>query len=216
MPDLALPPGLLDRLLALRGGGRRLVAVAGAPGSGKSTLADALDAALRDAGAASAVLPMDGFHLDDGLLVPMGLRPRKGAPDTFDVAGLAHLLDRLRANDEPQICVPVFDRGLEISRNAARMIPASVELLIVEGNYLLLDAPGWRDLRARFDLTVMLHVPETELRARLWKRWRDHGIPEADIPARVDGNDLRNGLTVLNHSLPADLTITQAATTPTS
>ncbi|KAA8605462.1 nucleoside triphosphate hydrolase [Salipiger aestuarii] len=204
---MPVPPVLLDRVLALRGKGRRLVAVAGAPGSGKSTLAEGLDAALRAAGVASAVLPMDGFHYDDALLNRMGLRPRKGAPDTFDVAGLAHLLSRLRANTEPQVCVPVFDRTLEISRNAARMVPSSVGLLIVEGNYLLLDAPGWRDLHAQFDLTVMLQVPESELRARLWTRWRSHGIPDADIPAKVDGNDLRNGLTVLNQSLAADLTI---------
>lgn len=210
-----LPESVVDRVAALRGGGRKVVAVVGPPGSGKSTLAEALCLALTGRGIAAAVLPMDGFHYDDGLLVPMGLRPRKGAPETFDVAGFSHLLSRLRANTEDRICVPVFDRGLEISRNAARMIPSSVEMLIVEGNYLLLDAPGWAGLRAHYDLSIMLQVPEAELRARLWKRWQDHGIPDADIPARVDGNDLRNGLTVLNHSLPADLAITQGATTPT-
>lgn len=204
MPDVAVPSDLLDRLLSLEGGGRKLVAVVGAPGSGKSTLAEALEGRLRAAGVASAVLPMDGFHYDDALLHQMGLHPRKGAPETYDVAGLSHLLARLRANTEPQVCVPVFDRALEISRNAARMIPTSVDLLIVEGNYLLLDTPGWRDLRDHFDLTVMLHVPEAELRARLWARWQRHGIPDADIPAKVEGNDLRNGLTVLNQSRDAD------------
>ncbi|MBU2961043.1 nucleoside/nucleotide kinase family protein [Citreicella sp. C3M06] len=209
----ALPDALVDRVVSLRGDHRRIIAVVGAPGSGKSTLAEALAEALSAQGISAAVLPMDGFHYDDGLLAAMGLRPRKGAPETFDVAGFSHLLTRLRANDEDQVCVPVFDRALEISRNAARMIPSSVEILIVEGNYLLLDAPGWRELRKHYDVSVMLDVPETELRARLWKRWQDHGIPEAEIPAKVEGNDLRNALTVLTQSLPADLTIPQPSPT---
>ncbi|MDO6585278.1 nucleoside/nucleotide kinase family protein [Salipiger sp. 1_MG-2023] len=209
----ALPETLVDRVVSLQGDRRRIVAVVGAPGSGKSTLAEALAEALSAQGISAAVLPMDGFHYDDALLEAMGLRPRKGAPETFDVAGFSQLLTRLRANDEDQVCVPVFDRALEISRNAARMIPSSVEILIVEGNYLLLDAPGWRDLRKHYDVSVMLDVPEAKLRARLWKRWQDHGIPEAEIPAKVEGNDLRNALTVLTQSLPADLTIPQPSPT---
>ncbi len=198
---------LADRIAALTEGPRRLVAVVGPPGSGKSTLAEALLEALTERGVTAAILPMDGFHYDDALLEARGLRPRKGAPETFDAAGLAHLLDRLRANAEPEIAVPVFDRAVEISRNAARMIPREVGTVIVEGNYLLLDRPVWRDLRDRFDLTVALDVDEAELRRRLTERWRGHGIPEDEIPAKVEANDLPNGRAVLAESLPADVTI---------
>lgn len=198
---------LADRIAALPAGPRRLVAVVGPPGAGKSTLAGALLDALTERGVAAAILPMDGFHYDDAILEARGLRPRKGAPETFDAAGLAQLLDRLRANAEAEIAVPVFDRELEISRNAARMIPQDIGTVIVEGNYLLLDRPGWRDLRDRFDLTVALAVDEAELRRRLTERWRGHGIPEAEIPAKVEANDLPNGRAVLRDSLPADVTI---------
>lgn len=200
---------LLSRIDTSRQPGRRLiVAVAGAPGSGKSTISDGIRDHLTARGIATEILPMDGFHLDDAVLGPRGLLPRKGAPETYDVAGFAHLLARLRTNAEAQIAVPVFDRSLELSRNAARLIPQSVEVLVAEGNYLLLDLPGWRDLAPAFDLTVALDVPADVLSARLYDRWRGYGIPEDLIAAKVEANDLPNGLTVIRHSRAADLTLT--------
>lgn len=58
---------------------------------------------------------MDGYHFDDMVLVPGGLRQRKGAPETFHAAGFAHMIGRLRGNAEPEIAVPVFDRSIEIA-----------------------------------------------------------------------------------------------------
>ncbi|WOI58144.1 nucleoside/nucleotide kinase family protein [Palleronia sp. LCG004] len=202
-----IPAALVERILTPGGASRRIVAVMGPPGSGKSTFAETLRDALADRGAQVAILPMDGFHHDDAILDARGLRARKGAPETFDVAGLVHLVGRLRRNDEGEIAVPVFDRRLEISRNAARLIDPGIDTLIVEGNYLLLDRPGWSALAPLFDLTIALDVPEAELRRRLIERWRGFAIPEAEIPARVDGNDMRNGLTVLGHSRAADITL---------
>lgn len=183
-----------------KAGKRVIAAVAGPPGAGKSTLAekvvDALNAA--DAGSA-AILPMDGYHYDDMLLVPRGLRPRKGAPETFDAAGFAHMLMRLRQNSEPEIAVPVFDRSIEIARAGARMIPQSVRYIIAEGNYLLLDEGRWRELHPHYDLTVMIDEPEEVLRARLEHRWKD--LPPEDRAWKLDGNDLPNGRRVLQGSI---------------
>ena len=95
------------------GAQRFVVAIAGPPGSGKSTLAQRLNVVLPED--ASAVVPMDGFHFDDVVLDSRGLRPRKGAPETFDYAGFAALLKRIRAG-EPEIAIPVFDRSMELSR----------------------------------------------------------------------------------------------------
>lgn len=203
---------LVDHLMRLPApSGRRILAVVGPPGSGKSTFSETFAQAVMRKGLSCAIIPMDGFHFDDAILNERGIRPRKGAPETFDVAGLFSLLLRLRQNDEPEIATPVFDRSLEISRNAARIIPRSTEVLIVEGNYLLLDRPGWRDLAKMFDLTVALAADVEELRSRLVRRWRDHNVPENEISARVDGNDLPNGLTVLNGSIAADVTVFQSA-----
>lgn len=206
--DVSWIPGLAARISSLQGRhGRRIVAIVGPPGSGKSTCAEALEQALEKSGIPAAVVPMDGFHFDDAVLEARGLRHRKGAPETFDAAGLKALLTRLRRNKEPDIAIPVFDRSLELSRNAARVVPRSVEVLIVEGNYLLLNQPGWRELSGFFDLRIVLEVSAEELRLRLYQRWRDWGLADQDIPARVEGNDLPNGLTVLRDSFKADVCI---------
>ena len=197
----------LDRILGQRTGERLLVAIVGPPGSGKSTLADALCAELARHGASSAVLPMDGFHYDDAILKARGLMARKGSPETFDIGGLGALLGRLAQNDAPEIAVPVFDRALEIARNAARIIPRQTEIVLVEGNYLLLDRPGWRDLSRHFGLTIALREAPDVLRARLMRRWRALGLPEGDAAAKVDANDMPNGLTVLQESRPAQITL---------
>ena len=152
---------LAERALTLPPG-RRVIALAGAPGSGKSTWAERLAARLGSA----CVLSMDGFHYDDLVLTPRGLRPRKGAPETFDVAGLRHMLERLRRNEEAEIAVPVFDRGLEVARAGARLIGREVRFVVAEGNYLLLRESPWASLHALYDLTVMLEVPEPVLRER--------------------------------------------------
>ncbi|MDA0286877.1 MAG: nucleoside triphosphate hydrolase [bacterium] len=181
--------------------GRILVALAGPPGSGKSTLADELESALNQEQPEQAmILPMDGFHYDDLYLVPAGLRPRKGAPQTFDVWGFYHILRRLRERQEEFVAVPVFDRDLEIARAGARLIPAKVPVILVEGNYLLLQQEPWSQLRLLFDVAVLLEVPEAVLGERLTARWQHYELPSEEIAAKVNENDLPNGRYVMAES----------------
>lgn len=201
---------LLPRLRDLATGGRRLVAIAGPPASGKSTLATALAQALNLATPGmAAVVAMDGFHYDDAVLRERGTLARKGAPFTFDVGGFAALLQRLRLNAEAEIAVPVFDRDLEIARAGARLIPQTTPLLLVEGNYLLLDTPPWSALRPLFDLTIALHVDAATLERRLIDRWLAQGMSAPQAEAKARGNDLPNAKTVLRDSVAADVTLTQ-------
>lgn len=193
---------------AAAGRARLLVALAGPPGSGKSTAAEAVTAALEAEAPGSAVLvPMDGFHYDDAVLVPRGLRPRKGAPETFDVGGLAATLRRLRSNDEPEVALPVFDRAQERSRAAARVALRETPIVLVEGNYLLLDEPHWRDLRALFDLTAAIRCPVETLRRRLIARWSGFGFEPEAARLKAESNDIPNARRVLDRSLPPDLVI---------
>jgi pantothenate kinase len=201
--DLAALADLAEARAA--GGARVILALAGAPGSGKSTLAERLCGKLnaRRPGQA-AVLPMDGFHYDDLYLVPAGLRAVKGAPQTFDVGGLFHILRRLRARDEAAVAIPVFDRQIEIARAGARLISADVAVIVCEGNWLLLDQAPWDRLRPLFDITVQVDVPEHVLRARLRGRWERLGLAGAEIAAKLDGNDLPNGRLVRDGSVLPD------------
>lgn len=184
--------------------GRFLTALAGPPGAGKSTLAAELVAAL---GQGAKAVPMDGFHYDDAVLIARGARARKGAPDTFDVAGFRHLLTRLRTEDE--VAIPLFDRDLEISRAGADIVGPQDRILIVEGNYLLLNEAPWPDLAPLFDLTIWIDVPEAELDRRLLARWAHYGKTPVEARAWIDGNDMPNIRRVVAGSRPADLVIRQ-------
>lgn len=182
--------------------GRFIAALAGPPAAGKSTLAADLAAQI---GTGAKVVPMDGFHYDDAVLNARGMRARKGAPDTFDVHGFMHLLKRLRQEDE--VAIPLFDRALEISRAGADIITADDSILIVEGNYLLLNAAPWPSALPLYDLTVWIDVPEAELVQRLMTRWAHYGKSEAEARAWIDGNDLPNIRRVVAGSGKADVVL---------
>ena len=186
------------------GAQRFVVAIAGPPGSGKSTLAQRLNVVLPED--ASAVVPMDGFHFDDTVLDSRGLRPRKGAPETFDYAGFAALLKRIRAG-EPEIAIPVFDRSMELSRAGASIIGSGVKFVLVEGNYLLLDEEPWSALSGLFDFSIFVDVPRGELERRLLERWRGHGKSDEDARAWIASNDLPNNERVLARRRQADLVV---------
>lgn len=202
-----MTPAELAQVIRQRaaGQGRFITALAGPPGAGKSTLAAELVAAL---GAGAKAVPMDGFHFDDAVLIARGARDRKGAPDTFDVQGFLHLLRRLRTEDE--VAIPLFDRDLEISRAGAGIVTADDRILIVEGNYLLLNEAPWPEAAPLFDLTVWIDVPETELDRRLLDRWAHFGKTPEQARAWIDGNDMPNIRRVTRNSRPADLVLRQA------
>jgi len=210
MPEVAALAA--DLVARAEGRARYVVAIAGPPGAGKSTLSEALLAALAQRAPGAAVLvPMDGYHYDNAVLEAMGLLARKGAPETFDAAGLARDLARIAAGEDP-VAVPVFDRALDLARAGARLVRASHRLVLVEGNYLLLDAPPWSTLA--FDRTVFLSVPEAELRRRLVGRWLDHGLDPGAALRRAEGNDLPNAALVMARSRPADVVLGEGAAAP--
>lgn len=182
---------------------RRLIALAGAPGSGKSTLAETLAQDLVQSGTACAVVPMDGFHLDNRLLDERGLRARKGAPQTFDAAGFLRLVDALHAGGE--VIFPLFDRARDIAIAGAGAVPPGCDTVLLEGNYLLYDAPVWRELSGRWDLSVFIDTPADTLRERLTRRWLDHGLPPDAARDRAEGNDMVNVRAVLDNRLRPDI-----------
>ena len=197
---------LSERIQPLRDGPARvLVAIAGPPASGKTTLADELARRLNAQKCETAVVPQDGFHLDNQVLEARGDQSRKGAPHTFDGAGFVHLVRRLK--ERADVVVPVFDRTRDIAIAGARIIPASAEVIIVEGNYLLFDDAPWFNLAPLWTLSVRLDVPMEDLRARLIQRWLGHGLSRTAATNRATSNDIPNAQAVLDHALPAHVTL---------
>jgi pantothenate kinase len=170
--------------------GRALLGLVGPPGSGKSTLAAALQAEFAKV---SQVVPMDGFHLANVELERLGRRARKGAPDTFDSAGYVALLKRLLVQaDDEIVYAPEFRR--EIEEPIANAIPvfARTQLLITEGNYLLLDEGPWAQVRGLLDEIWYVDVDDSLRVERLTQRHEQFGRSAEDAAAWVAGTDEPN------------------------
>jgi len=164
---------LARRALGLVQGGRRaILAIAGSPGAGKTTLARALVArvdALAGEGTA-AYVPMDGFHLANGTLDRLGRHDRKGAIDTFDGWGVLALVRRIRAETDHVVYAPSFDRAVDEGGAGAIAVEPAARLVVVEGNYLLVDEDPWGLLRAELDEAWFCATPADARFTRLVDR----------------------------------------------
>lgn len=200
---------LLGRAASLvRPGHRALLGIAGSPGSGKTTLAERLVKELNGDGPARvAHVPMDGFHLADVELDRLGRRDRKGAPDTFDAAGYAALLRRLREDQDDLIYAPGFERTLEQPIAGAVPVPRTARLVITEGNYLLLRDEPWTRVRSQLDEVWFCELDETERVRRLVARHEEFGKDHDTAVAWVLGTDQRNADLVAATRDRADLVV---------
>jgi pantothenate kinase len=192
---------------------RFFLGVTGPPGAGKSTVAASTAAAANEArGPGFAIVaPMDGFHLSNEQLDGLGLLAVKGAPETFDVDGFVRLLEQARRDRSFTVLWPGFDRSIEQTvPGAIRIVPAT-GLVIVEGNYLLLDRPRWRDVRALLDEVWYVNAPRSVLRQRLLERALEGGRTEAEALHHVESSDLPNADLVAASKAAADRVIENGA-----
>lgn len=208
---------------------RYLVAIAGVPGSGKTTTAEAVVQQLNaDSKVHAALLSMDGFHLPradlDKLPNSAEAYARRGAPWTFDVARFVAFVSRLRvwADKTPLVApysgkwttkdtirAPAFDHKAKDPIEGGIAITPDASIIIVEGNYLLLDEPGWRDLAELVDYKVFVDTDLREARERTAKRHVHAGIEKTleDGYRRVDSNDYLNGISIRDKLLAPDMII---------
>jgi pantothenate kinase len=203
------PQSARARAIALLQARRRsILGVTGSPGAGKSTYAEGLVRDLTAAGHRVALVPMDGFHLAHSALVALGLVAVKGAPETFDPGGYVELLRRLREPDGETVWAPRFDRDLEDAIAASLPIHDDVQLVVTEGNYLLLDQGPWARVRPLLDECWYLELDHAVRRERLLARHLRHGRPAADALARTDGSDEANARLIATTRRRADAILT--------
>ncbi|GGN62853.1 nucleoside/nucleotide kinase family protein [Actinoplanes lobatus] len=200
-------PALVARARSLAGDGRRAVlGITGPPAAGKTTLATELVAALAAPGWVAHV-PMDGFHLADVELDRLGLRDRKGAPDTFDAYGYASMLRRLHEDRDEMIYAPGFERVLEQPIAGSIGVPRSARLIVTEGNYLLLDEPRWAPVRSQLTEVWYTDLEDGERLRRLIDRHVRFGkTPDAAV-AWATGTDERNARLIAATRGRADLIV---------
>lgn len=186
---------------------RALLGIGGAPGAGKSTLSAALVADLRTSGRRVALVGMDGFHLAQVELDRLGRAERKGAPDTFDADGFVALLRRLRLREARTVYAPAFRRDLEEPIAGSVPVDPGVDLVVTEGNYLLLDDGPWAQVSTLLDECWYVDLADVVRRERLAGRHREHGRSLAQAWERTLGSDELNARLVAPCRARADLVV---------
>jgi pantothenate kinase len=196
----------LDQLLGgLVPGQRYMLGLAGAPGAGKSTVAQRLLGALPGR---AVVVPMDGYHLANSELARLGRAGRKGAPDTFDSAGYVALLARLRLRAAGEVVyAPEYRREIEEGVAGAIAVPPEIELVITEGNYLLLDQGHWAGVRAQLNAIWYVDIDGDLRRERLAARHMRYGRTAEQARDWVLRTDEPNALLVEASKVRADLVL---------
>lgn len=177
-----------------------LLGIVGAPGTGKSTFAETLDV---------PILPMDGYHYANEHLDRLGLRDRKGAPETFDVDGYASLLRRLHAGQD--VVIPRFDRSIDAAIAGASALSADSRLIVTEGNYLLYDSHGWEQIRPLLDAVWFLDVREDLRFRRLVTRHESFGLTHEAAVRWAEDVDGPNAALIhaTRHRADAIITLTE-------
>ena len=199
-----LQPLVADILRAAENAqGRFLVLLAAPPAAGKSTLAAYLETL---SGGRMQALGMDGFHrhqeeilrstvVRNGETIPM-VRV-KGAPESFDAQKLHRTLTALQRGED--LCFPVYDRTLHDV--VEDVLPVTGKVLLIEGNWLLLDEPVWRNLPR--DYTVFIEAEEPLLRERVIDRRLKTGRSLAQAQTLYDECDGPNIRLCMNdHTTP--------------
>ena len=196
---------LVDRARALiRSGQRRILGLCGAPGAGKSTVSSALLEAL---GADAVLVPMDGYHLSNEVLISLGRRDRKGAPDTFDADGFVALLRRLHQQRDDVVYAPRFHREIEESIAAEIAVHRETPLVITEGNYLLMTEGPWAAIRPLLDEAWFITPGEQVRQDRLIARHIAYGKEPDAARDWALGTDERNAVLINATVGRADLVV---------
>ena len=188
----------LDRVISLTKSSdtRVMIGLVGKPGVGKSTLSNYLLKKLPKE--STALVPMDGYHLSNSQLKLLGRSERKGAPDTFDSHGFVDLLQRIMSNPIDEIYFPIFHREIEESIAAEGVIHPHTSLILIEGNYLLLDIAGWSGVAKTLTESWFIDVDNDKRMARLVARHIKYGKSFEDAQAWAHGSDEANADVIVN------------------
>lgn len=205
---------LIERLKKIHEekGKRVIVYMAAPPGVGKSTLSMFLEYLSKNDEKTNCkiqAIGMDGFHykqdyikshnaIVDGIEVPM--KKVKGCPETFDLKKLENKVSMIKNND---ILWPIYDRKLHDV--VEDQVLVNGDIIIIEGNWLLLNEQGWDKLQEYCDYSIFIKADESILKDRLINRKIMGGLSEEEAKIFYENSDRKNIYRVLNNKSKSDL-----------
>jgi pantothenate kinase len=202
--------GRLEALVARVAPRRAVLGIAGPPGAGKTTLVTRLLSAVTAYPALSgrvAHVPMDGFHLTNATLDSLGRRDRKGAPDTFDTLAYAGVLASVRTEPRAVVTAPSFDHVVGEPVPDSCVVPFEADLVVTEGNYLLLGSGDWAAVTELLDEVWWCALDGDVRVERLVSRHVETGRGTADATEWVLRSDEANAQLVDGGAERADVVL---------
>jgi pantothenate kinase len=136
---------------------------------------------------------MDGYHLSDAELYRQDLLHLKGSPLTFDAFGFKRLLAAISSQTVDPVYAPSFDRLIEQPIAGSIAVLPSHDVVVVEGNYLLLHDPAWLGAREYLDEVWHVEIDDAVRIDRLIARHEEFGKTPEDARHWVDTVDGPNG-----------------------
>ncbi len=210
--DVRMLTNLLIESYKKRKNDRFLLAITGVPGAGKSTLAELLmktsNEVLQEEKA--IVVPMDGYHYHNDRLVEKGLLALKGVPETFDAQRFVALIKEIESGKEEKIYCPSYNREIHNPVEDSIIIENKHKIIIVEGNYLLLDTCPWNELADLFAESWFIETPLTTTKERLIKRHVLAGRSATEALSKIDSTDAPNAELIIKTRHRATKVITVA------
>lgn len=178
---------------------RFLLGITGIPGAGKSTLANSLMKNINEIlhKEIAIVVPMDGFHYHNDILVTKGLLAVKGSFKTFDSEKFVALIKKIASEKVEKIYCPAYDRNLHNPVDDSILIESKHKIIIVEGNYLLLDTCPWKELVDLFDESWFIDTPQAISKERLINRHIVTGRSASEAFHKVNSTDTPNAELIL-------------------
>lgn len=173
---------------------RFLLGITGGPGAGKSTLADLLMKKTNEVlqQERAVVIPMDGYHYHNDVLVEKGTLPLKGIPQTFDSQRFVTLIKEIASDNTATMYCPAYDRALHNPVEDSIVIENKHKIIIIEGNYLLLGTYPWNELADLFDESWFIDTPLTITKERLISRHVLTGRSVEEALRKINSTDAPN------------------------
>jgi pantothenate kinase len=169
---------------------RTMIGIVGKPGAGKSTVVSEIQ--NRFSADEVAIIPMDGYHLSNEELIELGRRDRKGAPDTFDVAGFISLITKVKNEIAKDHTFPIFHREIEASRADEGLVPRNIKVIVIEGNYLFSEEYNWNKVFPLLDQSWFIEIDDEVRMQRLIARHIKYGKTPQEAEDWSRGSDESN------------------------